>query len=245
MVYPQFKDKHLKRALFDPEDFVNYKEWDKDEFPKKYILIYQEEPLRYFKRKYKVEKKIRLHSRIDIHLYKDIGFVKITGIGCPNVITVFEELIALGGKEFLSLGTAGGLRKQGTFLCQKALRDEGTSFHYISHGQFSYPNKKLTKKLGKIMEKQGIKYEKGTTWTIDAPYRETKAEVQKYIKKGISTVEMEASALFAVARVRNVKIAGAFVVSDVLGDKWEPQFHAFDLKKGLHKLIDVGMECLR
>ena len=168
----------------------------------------------------------------------------MNGIGCPHVTVVLETLIALGGKIFLNIGIAGGLHHDGIFLCQKALRDEGTSYHYIAHGHFSYPDEKLTRKLGRVMEKQRLKYFNGITWTIDAPYRETRAEVEKYSKKGISTVEMEASAIFAVAKLRKVKIASAFVVSDILGKNWEPKFHKFDVKRALNKLLDAAVECL-
>jgi uridine phosphorylase len=168
----------------------------------------------------------------------------MSGIGSPNAVTVIEELIALGGKFFINRGYAGGLQNEGVFLCQKALRDEGTSYHYIKDGQYIYPDKKLTKKLEKSLKKQNLNYKKGITWTIDAPYRETKAEITHYKKQGISTVEMEASALFAVAKYRKVKIASAFVVSDTLGEKWEPKFHHRKVKESLNKLFDAAVDCL-
>src|SRR3989344_8118943 len=214
MVYPNFKDKHLEEALFHPIDFVNYKKW-KGKFPKKYILTYQKKAESYFIRKYKPKRK-KLYSLLSILVYKDIGFVRMTGIGSPNATTIMEELVALGGKEFINIGTAGGLHHEGVFLCKKALRDEGTSHHYLKNGMFAYPDKNLTEKISKVLKSKGMEYFQGTSWTIDAPYRETRAEVERYAKQGISTVEMEASALFAVAQYRKVKIASVFVVSDLL-----------------------------
>lgn len=169
----------------------------------------------------------------------------MTGIGSPHAATVFEELIALGGKEFLNIGSAGGLSDFGIFLCQKAIRDEGTSYHYLPHGEFTHPNKNLTRKLEKQLIKSKVEFQKAPTWTIDAPYRETIAEIKHYKKTGVKTVEMEASALFAVAKVRKVKIASAFVVSDILGeDKWDPQFNKKHVKQNLNKLFDVAVSCL-
>jgi len=55
---------------------------------------------------------------------------------------------------------------------------------------------------------------------------------------------MEASALFTVAKYRKVKMASAFVVSDVLGEKWDPKFHKMDVKRSLNKLIDAAITCL-
>lgn len=247
MTFPNLKHKHKEESLFSPTDWVRYKNLPKKiakSLPTKYIIIYRPRVLEYFKKKYH-PKEIEIHSNLKIQKIGNVGVVKMTGIGSPHAATAMEELIALGGGEFLNIGTSGGLQKQGIYLCEKALRDEGTSYHYLPHGDFIYPDKELTKKLGEQLEKRKIKYLLGATWTIDAPYRETKKEVEKYRKSGISTVEMEASALFAVAKVRKVKIAAAFVVSDLLGKTWLPRFHRFDVKKAQNKLIDAAVECLK
>ena len=241
MSYPTFTNKHDEEALFHPIDFVKYRKW-KGPFPQKYIITYQSKAKNYFLRTYKPTK-IKLYSLLDIYVHKDIGFIKMTRIGAPNAVAVFEELIALGGKEFLNIGTAGGLQHEGTFLCDKAIRDEGTSYHYLPHGDYAYPDKALTEKLSTSLKKKGIAFEKGTTWTIDAPYRESKAEVRQYAKEKVATVEMEASALFAVASYRKVKIASAFVVSDILGKEWAPNFHRFDVRKAQNNLLDAAVEC--
>jgi len=246
MVYPQYKNKHAEAALFNPKDYVNWKKIKKSPVkkPTKYILIYYPRILKYFKSKFNA-KKINYYRLITIHQFKDIGVVLMTGIGSPHATTVLEELIALGGKEFLNIGSAGGLQDFGVFLCDKAIRDEGTSHHYSAHSKYSYPDKTLTEKLKKSIIKQGLKFQQGTTWTIDAPYRETKTEVKHYKKQGVKTVEMEASALFAVAKLRKVKIAAAFVVSDILGeDKWDPNFDARHVKQNLNKLMDAAIDCL-
>ncbi len=241
MSYPNFTNKHLQKALFHPEDFIKYTGL-KGTFPKKYILTYQKRMENYFIRTYK-PKRIKVYPLVTIHIHKNIGLVRMTGIGAPNAVTVLEELIALGGKEFLNIGTSGGLHHEGVFLCTKALRDEGTSYHYIKHGTFSFPDKQLTQHLGKALTHEGLDYFQGTTWTIDAPYRETKAEVEHYAKQGITTVEMEASALFSVATYRKVKIASAFVVTDILGKKWLPKFHRFNVRRTQRSLIDAAVHC--
>ena len=168
MSYPNFKDKHLQESLFHPTDFINYKKWEKKNFPNKYIITYQQSAKNYFLKKYK-PKKYKLYSLLDIYVYKSIGFVKMTGIGAPNAVAILEELIALGGKEFLNIGTAGGLHHEGVFLCEKALRDEGTSHHYIGPGKFMHPDERLTKKLKKYLEGENLEVFRGTTWTIDTP----------------------------------------------------------------------------
>lgn len=245
MVYPQFKNKHAEAALFNPQDYVKWTKSSKGGKPRKYILIYYPKLLKYFKRRHKT-KEILIYRLITVHKYKNIGIALMTGIGAPHAATVLEELIALGGREFLNIGSAGGLTDFGVFLCDKAIRDEGTSHHYLPNGKYSYPDKKLMNRLGRAMKKQGLNFQKGTTWTIDAPYRETKAEVKHYRTQGVKTVEMEASALFSVAKIRKVKIAAAFVVTDVLGeDKWDPQFDAKRVNQKLERLMDAAVECLK
>jgi uridine phosphorylase len=245
MAYPNFKNKHLEEALFNPSQYVEkYLRIMQKTRLKKYILIYHPKVLNHFKRRYKPEK-IRLNHLISIYTYKDIGVIRMGGIGSPNAATILEELIALGGKVFINIGYAGGLDDFGYYLCDKAIRDEGTSYHYFPHGRYIYPDNGLTEDFGKSLADSKLQFQKGATWTIDAPYRETKAEIRHYKKNGVKTVEMEASALFAVAKFRKVKIASAFVVSDVLGEKkWDPQFTARHVISRLNKLFDVAVEHL-
>ena len=246
MSFPNFKDKHVEEALFNPDDYIKWTKFKKKhtQLPKKYIIVYYSKLLKQFKREYKPSK-TKIHHLMTIYTYKNIGLVHMTGIGAPHSAAVFEELIALGGKEFLNIGSAGGLDGLGVFVCDKAVRDEGTSYHYIPHQDFAYPSKELSERLKVELKKVGLPFEIGTTWTIDAPYRETRAEVQHYKKSGVKTVEMEASALFTVAQVRKVKIAAAFVVSDVLGEKkWDPQFDAKHVKQKMNQLLDASVSCL-
>tara|TARA_Y100000034_G_C6791317_1_gene354329 strand:- start:131 stop:880 length:750 start_codon:yes stop_codon:yes gene_type:complete len=244
MVYPNFKNKHVEEPLFNPHDFLQYKKRDYPNFPNKWIITWQKSVSNHLAKKYKL-KKVKWKLQGEVRIKGDIGIIKMNGIGSPHAVTVFEEIIALGGKEFLLIGTAGGLKEQGIFLCEKSIRDEGTSSHYEQHGKYAYPDKSLMQKFGKAIERKALPYEIGTSWTIDAPYKETKAEVKKYKKEGVVSVEMESSAIFSVAKFRKVKVAGAFMISDVLGDeKWEPKFESKHMKSMLNKLIDAGFECL-
>lgn len=248
MTYPNYLNKYLEKALFHPRDFVKYVKFDRQNFPKKMVITYQHSALDYFKRKFKGKYKLFNFSRstkIYILEKEKIGFMKMSGIGAPHATTLLEEFIELGTKEFINIGTAGGLQHEGVFLCEKAIRDEGTSHHYLPNGKYSYPDKFLTNMLGNELGKKEIKFEKSTSWTVDAPYRETKKEIEHYRKEGVSTVEMEASALFAVAKIRKARIASAFVVSDTLLKKWNPNFKGIDVIKTQNKLIDAAIDCLR
>ncbi len=245
MAYPNFKNKHLEEALFSAHDYVNYRKYRMKDFPSNYVILYHGGLWDHLKRKYgKHSKKISLYNSHSILKYGNVGLIRMNGIGSPHAVTLLEELIALGGRKFINVGMAGGLQKQGVFVCSMAIRDEGTSYHYIPHGKFSYPDAKLTADLVKTLRIRGIKFEVASTWTMDAPYRETKAEIEKYHKGGVATVEMEASALFAVAEVKKVKMASAFVVSDVLDKKWDPQFDKMDVRKALNEVAEAAIDCL-
>jgi len=175
----------------------------------------------------------------------DVGFMKMDGVGAPLATIFMEDMISHGTREFINMGAAGGLSGIGVFLCDKAVRDEGTSHHYLPDRIYAYPNEELTKALGKSLEKMKIGYQIAPTWTTDAPYRETKKEVAHYKKAGVKTVEMEAAALFSVAKVRKAKIASVFVVSDILGEKWEPQFDKMDLKRTLNQVVEACIDCFK
>ncbi len=245
MSYPNFKNKHLEKPLFNPHDFLKYKKIKDKNFPKKWIITWQSSIKRYIKDKLKF-KKIDLELQGKTWRKGDIGIILMRGIGSPQAAVNMEEIIARGGRKFILVGTSGGLQDFGVFLCERAIRDEGTSHHYIPNGKYSYPTKKLSREFEAILRKNNIKIEKGTTWTIDAPYRETKTEVLYYKKEGVNTVEMESSSLFAVAQVRRVEIAAAFIVSDILGEKkWNPEFDSKHVKIKLNKVLNAAIECLK
>jgi uridine phosphorylase len=247
MMYPIYKNKYKEEAHYNPINYIDYELKNKKiniALPQKYILIYNLKILTYFRKKYKPQK-TSIYSLLTIYKYLDVGVVLMTGIGSAHAVTVMEELIALGGKEFINMGSAGGLKDFGVFLCEKSIRDEGTSYHYVAPQKYAYPDKELTESFECYMRKNSIDFKKGVSWTLDALYRETKAEVEKYKEEGVVTVEMESSALFAVAKYRAVKMAAAFVVTDLLGEKkWQPKFETKKVRLELFHLFETALECL-
>ncbi|EQD40590.1 purine or other phosphorylase family 1, partial [mine drainage metagenome] len=106
-------------------------------------------------------------------------------------------------------------------ICSRAVRDEGTSYHYAKPSIFAFPDRSLNASLEKILQQQNEKYLRGGSWTTDAPYRETAIEIESLGKKGVLTVEMEASALFTVCRKLNLRGSALFMISDlVYGEQW-------------------------
>jgi uridine phosphorylase len=151
------------------------------------------------------------------------------GLGAPLVVGTFEELIAFGCRKFVAFGSAGVLKselKRGSIIIpSSAVRDEGTSYHYCPPSRVMEMDSEVVGKLEAVLVKHGIEYEIGRTWTTDAFFRETKGKVARRQAEGCLAVEMECSALIAVARFRNV-VFGQYLVAedDISGDKWDPRY---------------------
>lgn len=251
MTFPNFKNKHAQDSMFNPLDFMKYLKkigkYPSFKVPKRVIMCYSKSLMNYIVENHKVTK---VEGFGEIYLLEDannqIAIIGKFGIGAPIAVTILEELIAFGVKEFISIGTAGSLQKElkigDLVLCDKAIRDEGVSHHYIKKSKYSYSSKLLIENIKNTLEKERAKYVVGTSWTIDAPYRETVEEARQYQKEGVSTVEMELSALFTVAKYRGVEIGAILTVSDSLAElKWKPKFHHNKTSKGLETLYKIAL----
>ena len=144
---------------------------------------------------------------------KKVLFVMLR-IGAPTASACIEELKIYGIKNFIAAGTAGYINKnideKTTVVITRAIRDEGTSYHYLPPSLYVDLDKELADLLSDYLTLNGVKNIQGTTWTTDAFYRETKNRTAKRIKQGASGVEMEAAALAATAKFHNLKF-GQFV----------------------------------
>jgi uridine phosphorylase len=131
----------------------------------------------------------------------DYGVIGGT-IGAPYAVLVAEELFASGCEALVSISSAGliakGLSPPLFLLIEKALRDEGTSHHYLPAGKFSTASPSLVAVVARRMADAGIPVHRGTSWTTDAPFRETQALIAARRKEGVISVEMEAAALLAL-----------------------------------------------
>ncbi len=151
------------------------------------------------------------------------------GVGAALAVGSFEEIIAMGCRKFVACGSTGVLKselKRGAVIIpETAVRDEGTSYHYCPPSRELKMDGKIVRKLEKVLQKHGINYEIGKTWTTDGFYRETKNKVARRSQEGCIAVEMECSAFIAVANYRNVSF-GQYLAAgdDVSGEQWDPRF---------------------
>ncbi|MCW2927682.1 MAG: hypothetical protein JWM86_1650 [Thermoleophilia bacterium] len=182
----------------------------------------------------------------------EVALVADFGIGAPVAAVMLEDLIAIGCRTVVSMGTSGGmdpsLEVGDLVLCTGAVRDEGTSHHYLPAGEPAVPDAALTERLAGALESGGHGYRRGRAWTTDAPYRETAEEVERHVADGVPVVEMEAAALFAVGQVRGAQVASLLVVSDVLSTldgTWVPEFHGDVVGARLELAFDIAVAALR
>ena len=237
MPFPNYPNKYHRSTFITAEDFWKYKteigRIPNVEPPKGVIFCYSTSLFNYILEKHSVKK---IDYVFGDHFYileendDQIGICGGFGIGAPIVAILIEELNTFGVKLFLSIGTAGSLQKNlqlGSFIvCDKAIRDEGTSYHYLKPEKYSFPSKKLTNKLIDVMKNMDLEFNVGTSWTTDAPYRETLEEIKQYQNEGVLTVEMEAAAIFAIAEYLNVDAGAIFTISDYLSEgEWKLHFH--------------------
>jgi uridine phosphorylase len=232
MPFPNDPNKFQGEAVMQPEDTIamrrRFGQFPKIDPPEGLILCMKNGLPEKLKWRVPVQKVGRVMG--DMYLVKRtrgrVGVLSNFGIGAPVVVSLAEEMIAFGVKRLIILSWAGALQKElntgDIVVNDKALRDEGVSQHYLPMEKYISADQSLKQNLEKHLAVRGTAFTSGPTWTTDAPYRETKAEILKYQSEGVQVVEMEIAGLFALAQVRKVQAASLVVVADRLGDlTWE------------------------
>jgi len=147
-------------------------------------------------------------------------------IGGPYAVLIAEQLQAAGAKLIIGLTSAGRVSPDLPLPClvvaTSAIRDEGTSYHYLPPDAEVACRSPVVPLLERELIATGRAVRSGKVWTTDAPYRETAARIARRRGEGCVTVEMEAAAFIAVARHRGV-ILGQYLYAsdDVSGETWD------------------------
>lgn len=152
--------------------------------------------------------------------------VMVPGITAPFAAGNLEFIIATGCKKIIVIGSCGVLDKSiernQLIVPFSAIRDEGTSYHYIPASREIQVNPVIVARIQQYLDEKGIKFISGKTWTTDGFYRETPEIIKKRKEEGAIAVEMEASALLAVAQFRNVDLGYILAGGDdVSGLEWD------------------------
>jgi purine-nucleoside phosphorylase len=142
-------------------------------------------------------------------------------VGAPFAVLVAEELFASGCKLLISLTSAGQVKEgpaESFVIIDRALRDEGTSYHYTEPSRFAEADPDLVRRAALALA-DGPRAVVGASWTTDAPFRETKEAIDAAAAEGIICVEMEAAALYALARAAGRAILCLAHVTNTMGQR--------------------------
>ncbi len=178
----------------------------------------------------------------------DIAFVQAP-LGGAGAVQIMEQLIAGGVQEIIAAGCCGALVEdtEGSFFIPTAaLRQEGTSYHYLPPSREIELDSKPVKAICKVLEEAGLSYRICKTWTTDGFYRETKEMVQYRKSEGYSVVEMECASMAACARMRGIIFGQLLFTADSLANvdahdirNWGNDFFAAAMRIAMEAITEV------
>ncbi|MGH7086748.1 MAG: nucleoside phosphorylase [Acetobacteraceae bacterium] len=166
-------------------------------------------------------------------------------VGGAFAVLVAEQLFASGCQLLVSVTSAGRLRPAAEtdsfMLIERALRDEGTSYHYLAPAAFSCLERRLGAAVMAALERASLPVPSGGTWTTDAPFRETEGAIARARALGLIGVEMEAAALYAFAAAQRRPVVCFAHLTNELAQV------AGDFEKGkdegLHEVLAILAAC--
>ncbi len=211
-----------KEAVINPRDFMKYQK----DFPKVGITCYAKEIIEALVEKLegiKIGEITSANGNSDIYKVnidgKDIA-IYMSRVGAPASVGDYEDILELGLEKLVVFGSCGVLKKEikdlEIIIPTTAIRDEGTSYHYLPATEELEVNPKYIKEFEELCKYHEYSYYKGKTWTTDAIYRETVNKVNTRKEQGAICVEMECSAMNAVAKFRNKELFTFFYAADNL-----------------------------
>ncbi len=226
--------------VFTPRDFLQYvasmRGVDVETFriPSRLIMVYQKRYFDFIDRL--IEGKPAewwwYSDRLPLQVgsFRGVEIAVATNfVGSSAAAMVFEELIFCGAEKVLEMGTSGGLQSflmpGDIVVASEAICDEGTTCQYFRGRKSLASSPSLKRLLVEALNKRRVRHHEGAVLTTDGVYRETAAKLARFREAGVLAIDMETSALYAVARHRRVEIASALVISDLLTDsRWQPAF---------------------
>lgn len=150
----------------------------------------------------------------------------LSDVGAPMCVGMLEDVLALGTEKIVLFGTCGVLNSSigdcSIIIPDRAVRDEGTSYHYAPPSDEIDVNVKYKDLFCDMLDEIGCSYRVGKVWTTDAFYRETPDKVARRKAAGCICVDMECSAVAALAQFREKDIVQFFYAADNLdGEEWD------------------------
>ena len=231
MPVPNYPDKHGASAYLTPSAFHESKDVAASDVPEAVVLCYQPPFFDHVVEAH-TEAEVEYPGAGRLHSLSGtdgrVGVLGGFGIGGPVTAIAMEHLIELGTERFCVLGGCGGLGGNVApgepVVCDRAIRDDGVSHHYLPSERYADASERLVSVLADTFDGTDVDHRTGSSWTTDAIFRETVPEIEHYRDEGVLAVEMEAATVFAVAEYRDVDAAAVLRPFDlVLVDDWEPK----------------------
>lgn len=210
--YPILEFDSSKSIITPRSDYCN-------KFNEHLIICFFKDVVEHLKNIGKITKVTNFKSELgEFQLYTlNYNWNKISVIHSPNgaamSVGLFEEAIACGAKYVIGYGTCGVLEKSKedrVFIPYSAIRDEGTSYHYVKPSKEIELNPKVVDVLVTTMKSHNVEYDLTKTWSTDGVFRITERKARKIKSEGCLTIEMECSALTAVSKFRGIKFGQIF-----------------------------------
>ena len=149
-------------------------------------------------------------------------------VGAPYAVLLAEQIFSCGARLIVSITSSGQLQSLGPtpyfVVVERALRDEGTSYHYLEPTDFIEADSALIDIAYSLLCNAGPRVFRGATWTTDAPFRETESMLAEGRALGLAAIEMECAALYALARAKGYPVLCLAHVTNTMavsGDDFE------------------------
>lgn len=237
-------------ALFCPSDTTKRIEG----FPEICVSTFSDNIIQKFSSLEHTEKIAELYTANGaIPVYKirykntDIAFY-LSRVGAPACVVGFEEIVAMGARKFVLFGSCGVLDDDRVndhiIVPVSAIRDEGTSYHYIAPSPEIEADPRSVQILEHVLTNRCYPFVEGKTWTSDAIYRETIPLIRERKQQGCIAAEMECASMLAVSKYRGIPFIQFLYGADHLSpDTWEIRDLALHGLTNAEKYMVLAFEC--
>ncbi|MBQ8110283.1 MAG: nucleoside phosphorylase [Clostridia bacterium] len=164
---------------------------------------------------------VTINKRYPVYRVSDEVCLCQAPMGAPVAAAFMDWLIAYGVRRVVTAGSCGALidlPENAFVLPRRALRDEGTSYHYMPPARWIELESGMRRHIAQCMSEQGYDYVECDTWTTDAIFRETVDSIRRYRAEGCGVVDMECAALAACAEFRGIDFGQFLYTADTLAN---------------------------
>ncbi len=219
--------------------------------PETVLVCYQKTTLDHLLSKHQDFSAAESFSNLYLVNEPQVGILGGWGIGAPALSNKLEQLVALGTKRFIAVGTAGSLMSAhqiGDFIiASKALAEDGVAHLYLKGERFSFPSSNMPSCWDAFSKAHSLPaFHNAVAWSFSAIFRETPEDIVRVKELGCDIVEMESATLYAIGQEKNVEALSLFVISDTITlEEWSPHIKEPLVRHNLNLLSEWAVQfCL-